>query len=149
MSEKNISILEAAELSGKSVQTIRRALKSKKIKFRRRSTPQGFNYLINKDSLCAFYKIMDREEKILERKTQKIKLATPKINDEIMAVEVNDFKTFVKMMEKLINNHTEERQNFLRLVDTLQEKVFVLENQLNLLKGPALTGNTKWYQFWK
>lgn len=149
MSEKNISILEAAELSGKSVQTIRRALKSKKIKFRRRSTPQGFSYLISRDSLCAFYKIMDREEKMLERKPQKMKLSTPKINDEIMAVEVNDFKTFVKMMEKLINNHTEERQNFLRLVDTLQEKVFVLENQLNLLKDSAMAGDRKWYQFWK
>jgi len=48
-------------------------------------------------------------------------------------------------MERIVSQHSEERQNFLRLVNTLQEKVFVLENQLNLLKAPA----KKWYAIWK
>lgn len=51
MTKENITIQDAAELSNKSVQTIRRAIKAGKIKYRRRKTPQGFNYLINKESV--------------------------------------------------------------------------------------------------
>ena len=48
-------------------------------------------------------------------------------------------------MEKLVSQHSEERQSFLQLVNTLQDRIFVLENQLNLLKAPQKS----WYQFWK
>lgn len=147
MTEKNITIQEAAELSGKSIQTIRRAIKAKKIKFRRKSTPQGFNYLIDKSSLCCLYKI-EIEETAKPSEYGKTKFL-PKLSGENMIVEIADFKSFVKTMETLINNHSEERQNFLRLVDNLQEKIFVLENQLNLIRGPVETGKGKWYQFWK
>lgn len=46
-----ITIKDASELSGKSVQTIRRMIKSKKLKYRKDRTPQGFNYLIDFVSL--------------------------------------------------------------------------------------------------
>jgi hypothetical protein len=46
-----ITIKDASDLSGKSVQTIRRMLKSKKLKYRKDRTPQGFNYLIDLSSL--------------------------------------------------------------------------------------------------
>lgn len=46
-----ISIKDAADLSGKSVQTIRRMVKAKKLKYRKDRTPQGFNYLVDLDSL--------------------------------------------------------------------------------------------------
>lgn len=52
-----ITIKEAADLSGKSVQTIRRMIKSKKLKYRKDRTPQGFNYLIDLDSLSNKYSI--------------------------------------------------------------------------------------------
>ena len=52
-----ISIKDAADLSGKSIQTIRRLIKSKKVKFKKDRTPQGFNYLIDEQSFCAFYNI--------------------------------------------------------------------------------------------
>jgi len=45
----------------------------------------------------------------------------------------------------MIKQHSEERQNFVRLIGTLQEKIFVLENQVNILQAPK----KKWFQVWK
>jgi hypothetical protein len=52
-----ITIKDAADLSGKSIQTIRRMIKSKKVKYRKDRTPQGFNYLIDLNSLQDTCKI--------------------------------------------------------------------------------------------
>ena len=52
-----LSIKEAADLSGKSIQTIRRLIKSKKVKFKKDRTPQGFNYLIDEHSFCELYNL--------------------------------------------------------------------------------------------
>lgn len=60
-------------------------------------------------------------------------------------ITAEDFSNFAKTLDKLVSQHSEERQNFLRLVNTLQEKIFVLENQMNLLKSPE----KKWFHFWK
>lgn len=49
-----ITIIHAAQLSGKSIQTIRRMIKQKKIKVRKQKTPQGFNYLVIRESLAEF-----------------------------------------------------------------------------------------------
>jgi hypothetical protein len=155
MSKKEyISIQDAAEISNKSAQTIRRAIKAKKITFRKSKTPQGFNYLISRTSLIELYKLKITEPTtatapvaeepkaaapIVEEKIQEVKSDV-----ETMTVDVNDFKTFVTTLDSLIQKHSEERQSFLRLVDTMQEKIFVLENQINLLSAPK----KKWYQ-WK
>ena len=53
MGNQLLSIAEAAVTIGKSTQTIRRMIKGKKIKFRRKRTPQGFTYYIDKTSLLA------------------------------------------------------------------------------------------------
>ena len=143
--EKNyLSIQEAADLSNKSIQTIRRAIKSKKLKVKRSKTPQGFNYLIEKESLNYFYGFRAEESK-KEEAVKENSAETPKKVDESMTIETNDFKSLIKTLEGILNQHNDERQNFLRLVSTLQEKIFVLENQLNLLKAPE----RKWYQLWK
>lgn len=134
MPNKYISIQEAAELCNKSLQTIRRAIKAKKLTFRKQKTPQGFNYLLEKASLQGLYKIP------VEKSPRKI--AT---KSETVQITTDDFKSFTRLMEKMISQHSDERQNFLRLVDGLQEKIFTLENQLNLLKTPA----KKWYQVWR
>ena len=129
MSNQLISIQEAAELSKKSIQTIRRAIKAKKLIVKKQKTPQGFNYMVNHESLCNLYKI-----KIEAVKTEKIKsekVEAPKKAKEV-AVESDDFNSLVKALEAMVAQHSEERQNFLRLMNTLQEKIFVLENQLNL-----------------
>ncbi len=140
MLKKFISIQEASKLSNKSVQTIRRALRSKKLKFRKQSTPQGFNYLVSKESLFEIYKIKINTEKIIKDS------AEPKVKkSKKMDIKSPDLRSIAENLERMLSQHTEERQNFLRLINTLQEKIFVLENQLNLLKSPS----KKWYSFWK
>lgn len=148
MSNNLITIQEAADLTQKSIQTIRRAIKSKKIKFRRDKTPQGFNYLIDKDSIFEFYGVKAGEPQAQTNQTQ-IPVTDPvafQTSDDTMNVNVHDFKAFVQTMQTMIAQHSEERQSFLRLVNTMQEKIFILENQVNLLKAPAVR---RWYQLWK
>ena len=148
MAKEFISIQEAADLSRKSVQTIRRAIKAKKIKFKRRKTPQGFNYWISRTSIVEVYKIKEvapkaaAAPKAAKKETIKVPKAT---DDKTITINADDFKSFAHTMEKLISQHNDERQSFLQLVNTLQERIFVLENQLNLLKAPQKS----WYQFWK
>lgn len=177
MAKENLTLQEAAELSGKSVQTIRRAIKSKKLRVRKQKTAQGFNYLVQRDSLCSFYNLRFEEPKakpISVKKTREhfekqfearfgetsennfheqsdLQQADNAINSDVpaketMAIDTADFKSFVQTMQAMMEKHSEERRNFLKLVDSLQERVFVLENQLNLLKAPV---QKKWFAFWK
>ncbi len=146
MSNTLITIQESADLTQKSIQTIRRAIKSKKIKFRRDKTPQGFNYLIDKDSLFEFYGMKANEPQAQANPETSKEPVAFQVNEDMMNVNVHDFKAFVQTMQTMISQHSEERQSFLRLVNTMQEKIFVLENQVNLLKAPAVK---KWYQLWK
>ena len=156
MSQKEyISIQEAAKLCGKSAQTIRRAIKAKKIKFKKTKTPQGFNYMISRSSVIEAYNVKvassddesAKASKTVEESKKETgdKIAEVQADKDKMSVDVNDFKAFVATLDTLIQRHSEERQNFLRLVDTLHEKIFVLENQINLLQSPK----KKWYQVWK
>ncbi len=168
MSKEYISIQDASDLSNKSVQTIRRAIKSKKLACRKRKTPQGFNYLISRASLCEIYNLPMQEDvdaKIEETtvSTQQSTAAAPEEESQVkkavknqvnkvvageedtLIVTSEDFREFTRNLETMLHQHSEERQNFLRLVNTLQEKIFVLENQLKLLQSPP----KKWYSFWK
>lgn len=153
MDKTYLSLQEAADLSKKSIQTIRRAIKSKRLKIKKSKTPQGFNYLVEKDSLIYFYGMGNGvkdpgivnenvvEENLVQEKVEEVKNEV----SEKMSIETSDFKALIKTLESLLNQHNDERQNYLRLVNTLQEKIYVLENQLNLLKAPE----KKWYNFWK
>jgi len=150
MDKKLITITEAADLSGKSIQTIRRAIKAKKIRVQRKKTPQGFNYLIEKKSLIDCYNLQVSETTTTSSSQKSFDLETnlPKksqVTTDEGFITRDDFNNFTRVIDKMVNQHSEERQNFLRLVNTMQEKIFVLENQLNLLKAPA----KKWYQIWK
>jgi len=150
MDKKLITITEASDLSGKSIQTIRRAIKAKKIRVQRKKTPQGFNYLIEKQSLVECYNLRITET-AQENDTQKsfdLEASVPKkskANSDQVFITRDDFNNFTHVLDKMVNQHSEERQNFMRLVNTMQEKIFVLENQLNLLSAPQ----KKWYQVWK
>lgn len=144
MSKEYISIQEASDLTKKSIQTIRRAIKAKKFAAKRQSTPQGFNYLVEEDSLCAFYGVNSGTNVGTETAKEE-KVSEVKAPSKGFHVSEDDFRNFTKTLEKMITQHSDERQNFLRLVNTLQEKIFVLENQVNLLKAPQ----KKWYQLWK
>jgi len=135
MSNEYISIQEASEISKKSIQTIRRAIKAKNIKFKKTKTPQGFNYVVDASSLCSFYKLDNISEiKNVEKSSVSQNFAS-----------ADDIKSIAVSLEKMISQHSEERQNFMRLINTLNEKIFILENQLNLLKAPKKS----WLHFWK
>jgi site-specific DNA-cytosine methylase len=145
-----ITIQEASEISQKSIQTIRRAIKSKKLKVRRMKTPQGFNYLIDKEMLFSLYRIKTTEKAAQETQKEttfdtdvRTTSRVNKVGSDMITAD--EFRDFTKVLEKMVNQHSDERQNFMRLVNTLQEKIFVLENQMNLLKAPA----KKWFQVWK
>ncbi|KKQ71837.1 MAG: hypothetical protein UT33_C0012G0045 [Candidatus Peregrinibacteria bacterium GW2011_GWC2_39_14] len=62
-----ISLQEAASLSKKAEQTIRRAIKAKKIGVKRQKTPQGFVYLVDKADVTKLYNC--EESNIKEKKT--------------------------------------------------------------------------------
>jgi len=100
--------------------------------------------------LCGFYGIQNVEK---NSKSSEKNETTMDFGSEISRsksagkdmISADEFRNFTKILEKMVNQHSDERQNFMRLVNTLQEKIFVLENQMNLLKTPA----KKWYQVWK
>lgn len=145
MAKKFLTIQESADLSKKSIQTIRRALKSKKIKYRKTKTPQGFNYLVSRDSLCEVYKIAEVSVKGVSKIKKQIKEKRISVGKKNINISENEFAHLTSTLDRIVSQHSEERQNFLRLVESLQEKIFTLENQLNLLKAPA----KKWYQLWR
>ena len=142
MSETFLSIQEAAEISGKSIQTIRRAVKARKVATKKKKTPQGFNYLIGKESLMKFYKLQaslfEREAAGLDKGAK-----TQSLSSEFATVE--DLKKFQKDIESLLEEHKKEKDSFMRFMKAFQERFVVLENQLKLLEQPK----KKWYAFWR
>lgn len=51
-------------MSRKSTQTIRRLIKTNKLKCKRRRTPQGFHYEVQKDSLAKYFNLDFIEEEV-------------------------------------------------------------------------------------
>jgi len=103
--------------------------------------------MIDKESLCEVYELdLDSQAQKEIKPPKNDLLSGLSKNTKDIPIEADDFKGFVKTLENLLVQHNEERQNFLRLLNTMQEKIFVLENQLNLLKAPA---EKRWYQVWK
>ena len=154
MKDTYIDINEASELSGKSIQTIRRAIKSNKLKVRRKKTPQGFNYLISRNSLAGLYKIKIDDKKgrapsQMTSQTSSQKGRRSKKGSKRKAktgyVTIDDLDSFNTTLQKMIDQHQKERENFLRLIRTFQDRILVLENQVKLLDAPK----KKWYAFWK
>ncbi len=149
MKKEFITIQVASELSKKSIQTIRRAIKAKKIKTKKQKTPQGFNYLIDKDSLESTFNIKITKNEFPKKNTKKEEATTKTISNtkaKKISLETEDFAKFVQTMEAILAQHSEERKSFLGLINTMQEKIYVLENQLNLLKAPP---KKKWFSFLK
>lgn len=148
MAKDFLSIQEASDISRKSVQTIRRAVKAKKLICRRQKTPQGFNYLVSMKSLSELYGVKIQKEEVKAEETSVHNVISSEKHSkksENISINTADFKSFAVTLEKMISQHSEERQNFLRLMNTMQEKIYFLETQLNLLKAPS----KKWYQLWK
>lgn len=147
MTNEFISIQDAADISNKSIQTIRRAIKARKLKTKKKNTPQGFNYLVSQESLTSLYGVVFDTKKTSAATENKEtpKKIVKKAEDNTEFVKMDDLRSFTSTLEKMLTQNNEERQNFLRLVNTLQEKIFVLENQLNLLQAPK----KKWFNVFK
>ena len=151
-----ITILEAAEISEKSIQTIRRMIKQHKIKVKRQKTPQGFNYVIVKDSLMNYIKLTSQtdtqnntvDESTAETTTQRLpndyrehRSIGEDFKDEFRS-ELGQLNTTI---QKLIEQNDRDKGNFFQLIKTFQDRVYVLEDQIKMLEGPKQT----WWQFWK
>ncbi len=143
MAETLYTIQEAAEAANKSVQTIRRALKSKKLVGKKQKTPQGFNYLIGEESLFSFYKV--------ERPHGKVKGAnlssaeqTSLVTEFASKEEVLDQK---KVLDRLVDENRKDKDTFMRFVKVFQERFTSLESQVKLLEEPGK--KKRWFEFWK
>jgi hypothetical protein len=147
MAETFLSIQEAAELADKSIQTIRRAIKSKKLKARKKKTPQGYNYMVEKDSLRKAYDLKsifdDQVKEKKKTKKDKISKTGRKLSKQYLTKD--DLGMFKDTVQKLIDQQEKDKENFFRLIKTFQDKIVGLENQVKLLSEPK----KKWYQFWK
>jgi hypothetical protein len=141
MASSLITIHEASDLCGKSVQTIRRAVKANKLAYKKKKTPQGFNYLINRESIIQLYKLRIANQ---ARKHGNIKKSTGGVAQEFATVD--DLKKVQSDFEKLLTENEKAKKSFMQFMKTFQERFVVMENQLKLLESP---NDKKWYQFWK
>lgn len=140
-----LTISEAASTTNKSIQTIRRIIKQKKIQVRRQKTPQGFNYLIIKDSLFDYIAktsqvdsqtVLDSQVDSREHRP----ITTPA--EEAFKAEVDRFNTTI---QRLIEQHEKDKSNLFELIKTFQFRAKELENQVKMLSAPK----SNWWQFWK
>lgn len=157
-----MSIKEASELSGKSVQTLRRAIKSRRIKSKRQRTPQGYNYLVHQGSIIGYYrlkeKLFDREQKGLNedptsRLTSQLNNRNSKkysnklfVFTEKKYITPGDLANFNKAFKDFVRQSHREKEELLCLIKAFQERMIVLENQVKLLEAGT---QKKWYEFWK
>ncbi len=136
-----ITIQEASGLSGKSIQTIRRAIKSNKVAYKKKKTPQGFNYMLNRESVIQLYKLRIPKQ---DRKQAGLKKGKKDLVQEFATVD--DMKKVQGEISNLLSEHEKAKQSFMRFMKTFQDRFVVMENQLKLLEEP---NKKKWYQFWK
>ena len=145
MPETFLSIQEAAEISGKSIQTIRRALKANKLQCKRKKTPQGFNYIIRRESLVNYYKLAARN---FDREQGGIKGGSSKSSSREVTGEfatLSDLKKMQKDVEAILDGYKKEKETFMRFMKTFQDRFIVMENQMKLLEQPK----KKWFEFWR
>ena len=147
MPETLLTIHEAAALTDKSVQTIRRALKAKKLIAKKQKTPQGFNYMISEDALATLYKLnQERIHSGLKNQTEKVTVGyIYSLTTEFATKE--EFNGQKKNFNTLVEENRKDKDTFMRFVKVFQERFTALENQVKLLGEPG--SNKKWFQFWK
>jgi len=144
-------------LSNKSIQTIRRAIKGKKLKARKSKTPQGYNYMVDRQSLVSIYDLKNIDESKLNKETTENENET-KDTDELKTevaktqkklskqfITSEELGLFKETMQKLIDQHEKDKENLFRLIKSFQDRMIVLENQVKMLEAPK----KKWYEIWK
>lgn len=143
-----ISIKDAAELSGKSVQTIRRMIKAKKLKFKKERTPQGFNYLLEAESVYSHFGVQrddsTPEVTTVTNQTDIVEAVEAKVMQEEAPiapavaqdrshqkiVNYEPVKEFNDTIQKIVDQHGKEKENLFKLIESFQNKVIHLETKL-------------------
>lgn len=143
MAETLYTIQEAAEVANKSIQTIRRALKSRKLIGKKQKTPQGFNYLIGEENLFSFYNI-ERPHGKLKNANLASAEQTSLVTEYASKEDVLDQK---KVLDRLVDDNRKDKDTFMRFVKVFQERFTSLESQVKLLEEPGK--KKRWFQFWK
>ena len=143
MTKDFISIKDASEISGKSIQTIRRMIKSKKIKFKKEKTPQGFNYLVDLEDMITYYNI-DRSSTVGLNKQETTSQETAVVSQENVQQSIQPALEFNLTLTKLIDQHSKEKENLFNLIENFQNKVVNLENQIKIER----INNKSWWKFW-
>ncbi len=158
MNDTLITITDAASLSGKSIQTIRRAIKAKKIKVKKQKTPQGFNYLIVKDTLLECYQIGEKQELReipIEKHTDEsisnldIQETIPQESVSLVDQEsIERTERSVQILDEKVNEvvlrYSHEREQVTQVMKDFKDRVLILENQVRMLQAPKKS----WFQFW-
>ena len=151
-----ITINQAAEISNKSVQTIRRMIKQKKIHVKKQRTPQGFNYLIIEDSFNKFMEAAKAVEVATDPDIQEIEREHRPISQNFEEDFRGQLDNMNSTIQKLIDQNERDRQklmelgerdkeNFFGLIKTFQDRVVVLENHIKLLESPK---KNSWWKLW-
>ena len=146
-----ITINQASQISGKSVQTIRRMIKRNKIRVKRQKTPQGFNYLVIKESL-DFMSGKNDEQQVgnFENSNSHTSHETESIiqNDERQHRSIShELGKFATTIQDLVKQNEQDKKNFFELIKTFQDRVVSLENQIKMLEAPKQ--QSSWWQIWK
>lgn len=140
-----ITINDAATLARRSIQTIRRMIKQKKIHVKRQKTPQGFNYLIVKESLTGFLE-KDSQMNIQQQPTSQNEgrehRSIASSYEDLFKTELDRFNSTI---QKLIEQNEKDKDHFFQLIKTFQERNGILESRIKLLESPA----RRWWQIWK
>lgn len=132
-----ITINDAAAMSGKSIQTIRRMIKKRRIEIKKQKTPQGFNYLVGKESLLDF--LNRRPILPMEEPAQEVTEREHRSLDD-------DYGELCATIQNLITQNQKDKENFFQLIKTFQDRIFALEGHIKLLEAPKRTSRWK---FWK
>lgn len=140
-----LTINEAASLSGKSIQTIRRMIKHKKVQVKRQKTPQGFNYLIIKETLLNYLNRVSQPGTQEEASSQNLEREHRPINANYEEAFKGELERFGTTIQKLIEQNAHDKENFFGLIKTFQDRVFTLENHIKMLEAPR----RKWWRVWK
>ena len=140
-----LTIHDAAKITGKSIQTIRRMIKQKKIHVKRQKTPQGFNYLIVHDSLLTHLNQANQTTTRVDLTTREGSREHRPITQHADTTFKAEFDRLSTTIQRLIEQHEKDKSNLFQLIKTFQDRVFVLENHIKLLEAPK----PRFWQFWK
>lgn len=163
-----LNLKDAALLSGKSAQTIRRLIKGNTVRYRKYKTPQGFSYLVEKTSLTNHYKLNDEPPVEVEEEGELVEEfdpeeETPVVEEVKYAQErpqasrpfhgaspnnngpsrdaSGDFQTVVS---QLVQQHREDKKRLFELLEIFQNRILVLEDQIKQLEAPKQKKRRFW-----